>query len=144
MEHVGLSVSNLERSIDFYCKNFDFELLRVLNGGELLGKIVGLPGCVVRIAHLKSGKSALELFEYKVPNGKLIPEDRIQADKGFSHLGFWSTNVRKEYEKLKTAGVRFISEPVELRKDVWICYFYGPDCEVLEIREGDKRITDEW
>ena len=144
MEHVGLSVSNLERSIDFYCNNFGFELLRIMNGNELLGKIVGMPGCVARIAHLKSGESALELFEYKEPNGKLIPDDRKQADKGFSHIGFWSDDVRGEYEELRKKGVRFISEPVELRKDVWICYFYGPDSEVCEIREGEQRITDNW
>ncbi len=84
-----------------------------MQGSELLGKIVGIPGCQVRIAHLKCGSNALELFEYKVPEGKLIPEDRIHADKGFIHIGFRSDNVRQEYEKLKKQGVRFISEPVE-------------------------------
>ena len=42
-EHVALSVSDLERSIDFYCMNFGFELMRTMQGSELLGKIVGMP-----------------------------------------------------------------------------------------------------
>jgi len=144
MEHVALSVSNLERSIDFYSKNFGFELLRVINGNELLGKVVGMLGCVARIAHLKSGNNALELFEYTVPKGKVIPEDRKQADKGFSHLGFRSSDVRKDYEMLKNEGVRFISEPVEFRNNVWLCYFYGPDGEVGEIRESEQLFINKW
>jgi len=142
MEHVGLSVSNIDRSIDFYCKNFDFEVLRTLEGTEILGKVVGMPGCKATVVHLKKGDKVLELFHYREPNGKLIPVDRIQADKGFNHIGFRSSDVRKDYQKLKDAGVRFISEPVELRENVWLCYFYGPDGEVGEIRESEKLLTD--
>lgn len=138
MDHVGLSVSDLKRSTEFYCRNFGFEVLRTIEGTGLLDKVVGMPGCKVTIVHLRKGSDVLELFHYRKPNGKLIPPDRIQADKGFSHIGFRSSDVRKDYIKLKEAGVRFISEPVELRKDVWLCYFYGPDGEVCEIRESEK------
>lgn len=138
IEHVGLSVSDLERSTEFYCRNFGFRVLRTIEGSELVGNIVGMPGCKVTIVHMAKGDSVLELFHYREPIGKLIPEDRKQADKGFSHIGFRSSDVRKDYLKLKEAGVRFISEPVELRKGVWLCYFFGPDGEVGEIRESPK------
>ena len=143
MEHVGLSVSDLKRSTDFYCGNFGFKVLRTIEGSELLGKIVGMPGCKASIVHLGKGDSVLELFHYREPNGKLIPPERMQADKGFSHLGFRSSDVRKDYQKLKDAGVRFISEPVELRENVWLCYFYGPDGEVGEIRESEKQLSED-
>ncbi|MCX6219630.1 MAG: VOC family protein [Bacteroidia bacterium] len=138
LEHVGLSVSNLDKSIDFYCKNLQCEVIRIIeaNTNPLLGKVVGMPGCVARIAHLRSGPNMLELFEYTAPNGKKIPKDFRQADNGFVHAGFRSSDVRNDYSKLKNEGVVFISEPVEFRKDVWICYFYGPDHEVCELRES--------
>ena len=138
LEHVGLSVSNLERSIDFYCKNLQCEVIRIIeaNTNPLLGEVVGTAGCVARIAHLKSGQNMLELFEYITPKGRKIPEDFKQADNGFIHAGFCSSDVRNDYLKLKQKGVVFISEPVEFRKDVWICYFYGPDHEVCELRES--------
>lgn len=142
MEHVGLSVSDLKRSTEFYCRNFGFEVIRTIEGTELLGKVVGMPGCKATIVHLGKGSGVLELFQYWEPNGKLIPPERIQADKGFSHLGFRSSDVRQDYLRLKDAGVRFISEPVELRKNVWLCYFYGPDGEVCEIRESEKPLTE--
>ena len=94
-----------------------------------------MPDCVARIAHLKSGQNMLELFEYIKPTGKKIPKDHKQADNGFIHAGFKSSDVRNDYLRLKEEGVNFISEPVEFRKDVWICYFYGPDGEVCEIRQ---------
>jgi catechol 2,3-dioxygenase-like lactoylglutathione lyase family enzyme len=138
LEHVGLSVSNLDKSIDFYCNYLQCEVIRIIeaNPNPLLGKVVGLPDCVARIAHLKSGPNMLELFEYMVPEGKKIPEDFKQADNGFIHAGFKSSDVRNDYLIMKNKGVIFISEPVEFRKDVWICYFYGPDHEVCELRES--------
>jgi catechol 2,3-dioxygenase-like lactoylglutathione lyase family enzyme len=138
IEHVGLSVSNLDRSIEFYCKNLNCEVIRIIepNPNSLLGKVVGLPECLARIAHLKSGPNMLELFEYLQPRGEKIPEKHKQADMGYIHAGFTSTDVRGDYKKLKENQVRFISEPVEFRPSVWICYFYGPDGEVCEIRES--------
>jgi len=137
IEHIGLSVTNLERSIEFYCRNLGCELIRIIEAGTnpLLGRVVGMPGCVARIAHLKSGPNMLELFEYLEPRGKPIAEDENQADNGYVHAGFQSTDVRSDYQVLKTRGVVFISEPVEFRKDVWICYFHGPDGEICELRE---------
>lgn len=140
IEHVALSVSDLDRSIEFYCKNLNCEVIRIIepNPDSFLGKVVGMPGSLARIAHLKSGVNMLELFEYQKPRGKRIPDDDSQADNGFSHAGFRSTDVRNDYLLLKNNGVDFISEPVEFRKDVWICYFHGPDGEVCELREcGD-------
>jgi len=139
IEHVGLSVSNLDKSIDFYCRNLNCEVIRIIEASTnpLLGKVVGIPDCVARIAHLKSGPNILELFEYIKPRGKKIPDNQIQADNGFVHAGFRSSDVRNDYLKLKNEGVDFISEPVEFRKDVWICYFHGPDQEVCELRSRD-------
>jgi len=144
IEHVGLSVSDLERSVDFYCRNLGCKVVRILEGNTnpLLGRITGMPGCVARIAHLKSGSNMIELFEYHKPKGKKIPEDFRQADNGFVHAGFRSSDVRNDYLKLKVNGVQFVSEPVEFRSGVWVCYFYGPDHEVCELRESeDNRET---
>lgn len=138
LEHMALSVSDLDRSIEFYCKNLNCEVIRIIEKGTnpLLGKVVGMPDCVARIAHLKSGSNMLELFEYTEPQGEKIPANHKQADNGFVHAGFRSSDVRNDFKIMKSQGVKFISEPVEFRKDVWICYFYGPDNEVCEIRES--------
>jgi glyoxylase I family protein len=137
LEHVGLSVSNLDRSIEFYRDVLGFTVERVLDPApELpLGDVVDMPGCRARIAHLQSAKGMLELFEYQEPRGKTIPADHRQADNGFIHIGFTSGDARAEYLELEKKGVRFLSKPVEFRPGVWIFYFYGPDGEVCEMRQ---------
>jgi len=138
LEHIGLSVSDLKRSLAFYCDVLGMEVIRIIEpgGGGDLGTIVGLDGCQARIAHLRSGNFMLELFEYQKPRGKPIPEERCQADIGYAHIGLRSDDVLEDYEELKGLGVDFISDPVEFRPGVWVVYFYGPDNEVCELRKS--------
>jgi catechol 2,3-dioxygenase-like lactoylglutathione lyase family enzyme len=137
MEHAALSVSNLERSIDFYCGILGMEHLRTIDAApEMgLGRIVGIPGAAARIAHLASRTMMLELFEYRDPTGRPIPADQKQADHGFIHVAFTSTDVRSDAQMLRSHAVDFVGEPVEFRPGVWVLYFYGPDREVIELRQ---------
>ncbi len=137
MEHAALSVSNLDRSVEFYCEVLGMKHLRTIDSTpEMgLGRIIGHPGAAARIAHLASSSLMLELFEYSEPAGRPIPDDRTQADRGFIHVAFASTDVPADAEYLRTNGVRFLGEPVEYRPGVWVLYFYGPDGEVCELRQ---------
>jgi len=138
LEHVALSVSDLETSLAFYRELLGFEVERIIESPpEMgLGRVVGLPGCSARIAHLRNGPLMLELFEYTRPRGKPVASTRTQADTGFTHLGFSSADTRADYRRLKEQGVAFLGEPVEFRPGVWIVYFRGPDGEVCELRQS--------
>jgi catechol 2,3-dioxygenase-like lactoylglutathione lyase family enzyme len=143
LEHVGLSVADLDRSLAFYRDLLGLDVLRVLECGSDsdLGRVVGMPRCRARIAHLLLGDSMLELFEYAVPTGRPLAADCRQADHGWVHAGMTSTDVRADYTRLRAAGVTFLSEPVQFRPGVWIVYLRGPDGEILELRqtpEGDS------
>jgi catechol 2,3-dioxygenase-like lactoylglutathione lyase family enzyme len=144
IEHVALSVSDLERSIAFYRDLIGLDLLRIIEAPPErgLGRIVGLPGCSARIAHLVSGTFMLELFEYRRPRGRSIPPEHSQADHGFSHIGLVSSDLAADAARLRAAGARLFGEPVEFRPGVWVVYFHGPDGEVCELRQtpdGDSR-----
>lgn len=140
LEHVALSVADLERSMDFYCGLLGFELDCIIESrdGGKLGEIVGLPGCRARIAKLQSGAMILELFEYLAPRGRRLPSGRSQADHGFTHIGFSSPDIMADFQKLKAADVKFYGEPIEYRPGVWNVYFYGPDGETCELRQQCK------
>ena len=138
LDHIALSVASLDRSLAFYRDLLGFEVIRIIEcpPDRGLGEVVGMPGCTARIAHLQAGETMFELFEYSDPRGKNIPADHKQADHGFTHVGFRSTDARADYQHLKEHGVAFFSEPIEFRPGVWIFYFYGPDGEVCELRES--------
>ena len=139
LEHVALSVRDMEKSLAFYRDILGMRVLRELEpgtGAEKLGVIAGMPNCRARIVHLDLGGTMLELFQYEAPEGRPEPADRRQADHGYIHIGLTSTDTIADYERLRAQGVEFISEPLEFRPGVWIVYFRGLDGEVCELRQS--------
>jgi catechol 2,3-dioxygenase-like lactoylglutathione lyase family enzyme len=136
IEHTGLSVSNMERSLAFYRDVIGMDVvLQVDFSDERLGKITGLAGGKATVVHLKLGETVLELFEYREPKGRAAARELRQCDTGFVHVGFRVTEIHRHYEEMKAAGVRFFSEPVEIRPGTFVVYFEGPDKEVCEMRQ---------
>ncbi len=92
IDHVALSVANLERPLAFYADLIGSTVERILDcGPEMrLGDVNGLPGSTARIAHLRLGDAMLELFEYQHPRGRALPVDWKQADRGLIHLSLTS------------------------------------------------------
>lgn len=137
LEHTALSVSNLERSVAFYCDLLGFKPAFTIDCGPgiRLGEVVRLPECRAKIAFLKLEDNLLELFEYLDPRGNSIPEDRTQADYGFSHICFGSSDIYADHARLTAHGVKFYGDPLEMRPGVWVVYFYGPDGETCELRQ---------
>jgi len=138
LEHIALSVADIDRSIIFYRDLLGLTLVMQLEcpPESKLGEVVVLPQCSARIAKLKSGNVVLELFEYQCPRGNSIAPEMTQADHGFSHIGFASGNIYDDYERLRQQGVKFYGKPIEYRKGVWNVYFYGPDGETCELRQA--------
>ena len=138
LDHAAISVADLDRSIAFYRDVLGLEVIRIIEcpPERGLGRVVGMPGCAARIAHLQSGPVMLELFQYLEPEGRPLAPDHKQADRGLTHIGFTSTDARADYKRLKKLGVRTFGEPVEFRPGVWLFYFYGPDGEVCELRQS--------
>jgi catechol 2,3-dioxygenase-like lactoylglutathione lyase family enzyme len=135
MDHVGLSVKNMEKAISFYRDVIGMEkvLDRYFDVG--LEKIIGEKGAKARVVHMRLQDSMVELFDYQNPEARPPYPDKSQSDYGLIHIGFMVQNFKKNYERLKKKGVRFLGEPVEIRPGVHVAYFQGAEYEVCEMRE---------
>ncbi len=134
IEHTALSVSDMARSVVFYRDLIGMQVtFEVDFCDSLLGTVNGLTGCKAKVVHLKLGETVLELFQYREPQG--LPLERRQCDIGYIHIGFRVTEIYCHYTEMKAQGVRFLSEPAEVRPGTFIVYFQGPDGEVCEMRQ---------
>jgi catechol 2,3-dioxygenase-like lactoylglutathione lyase family enzyme len=115
IHHTGYTVSDLDRSLDFYEGLLGLELIgRQDKQGGYLGAIVGYPDAHVRQAHLRvpGDGHVVELFEYLAPDG-IAPPHSEPKNVGTPHLCLLTDDLAALYERLVAAGVdSFVSPPV--------------------------------
>ena len=115
IHHTGYTVSNLERSLEFYCGLLGLEIVaQQEKEGGYLGAIVGYPDAHVKMAHLRvpGSQHVVELFEYVAPQG--TKAERFEPpNTGTSHLCLLTEDLPALYEHLVAQGLdTFVSPPV--------------------------------
>ncbi len=141
--HFSFTVSNLERSIEFYRDIVGMKLVRThIHDQPYTSVQVGFPDAYLKAAQLtiegiaptRSGH-LLELIEYVNPRGE--PTDTTTNRPGSAHLAFQVDDLLAEYNRMKALGVRFKSEPVSITAGPnaggWTIYFLDPDNITLEM-----------
>ena len=135
MDHVGMSVKDMEKAIAFYRDIIGMEISLDTEFDSPLADIIGSPGAKARVVHMRLGESVVELFDYRQPKGREPRPDANQRDFGLTHIGFFVNGFQKPYDDLKQKGVKFLGKPVEIRPGVHVAYFQGAEHEVCEMRE---------
>lgn len=137
LNHVGITVSNLECSIDFYVglgfgappEHWVFTI-----EGEWIARLVAEPGAVIRVAFLPMDDLVLELLEYQSPEGEKT-NTRPNRDAGAMHVALNVDDVDAIYERLKDR-VSFNSPPQTVETGPWagnkVAYFSDPDGTPVE------------
>jgi catechol 2,3-dioxygenase-like lactoylglutathione lyase family enzyme len=138
MDHVALSVKDMEKAIVFYQDVIGLEKVFDREFDDPMAKLIGVEGTKVRIVHMRLGDSVVELFYYYHPKGRDPLPHPQQSDFGLIHIGFRVTNFHETYRELQQRGVQFLGEPIEIRPGVFVAYFRGAEHEVCEMREIAK------
>lgn len=144
LDHVSVSVRDLDRSLDFYHGLLG---IPVLGRGEEktpeAASITGLSGAHFRYADLDLGSGQiLELLQYLSPKG--TPLKQNVYDPGSGHLAIRVDDAAAALRKLKRAGVEARSKPVELQEPDWwrgakCVYVSDPDGVTVELVERRPR-----
>ncbi|PTD19976.1 VOC family protein [Sphingomonas fennica] len=131
LNHVGLTVADLDRSIAFYTSIFDVAVHGPWDRtGPGLGKVTGYPGCSVRQAFLDFGRrdQLIELLEYT--NGGTVV-DPANGNAGAAHFAVVVEDVDALYADLSARGHRFVSPPITTSPNplFWgrVTYLIDPD-----------------
>lgn len=143
IESVGFTVSDMDKSIDFYTRILPFEKISDdETWGEDVEHLSGVFGARVRVVRLRLGGEILELTEYLASNGRPIPVDSKSNDKWFQHIAIIVSDMDKAFTRLRENKVRFASTaPQTLPKTIPAAsgikafYFKDFDNHVLEILE---------
>jgi catechol 2,3-dioxygenase-like lactoylglutathione lyase family enzyme len=137
--HVGVTVSNIDKSIEFYSKWFGFKKLDGLRFPPEFFQdsksLYNLPDgvyCDMAMVESEDQKCVLELFQFSnvEPGGTALWEKT-----GIHHLAFKVSSIPELYDKMLADGVEFFFAPKERMPgsgEHWI-FFKDPDGNMLEL-----------
>lgn len=148
-QHVGIGVSDISRSYDFYRKVLGFSVK--LNDHEAeLDEMVSIVGSLERMkvimAMNMAGGGAVELVQQKSSGPRQLPDVRW-GDLGFIAAGLKATRLRELMDMLDAKGAEFLTPMITTEVEdggTWLsAYLRDPDGIIIELLEtpesGAKR-----
>jgi catechol 2,3-dioxygenase-like lactoylglutathione lyase family enzyme len=141
VDSIGMTVSDLDRSVEFYTKVLTFEKVSQAEvDGEAYEHLEGVFGLRMRTARLRLGEEFLELTEFLAPRGRPAPADSRSNDHWFQHVAIIVSDMDRAYARLREFKVEHASSGPQRLPDwnrnaggIRAFYFRDPDGHPLEI-----------
>jgi len=138
---VGLTVGEMDRSVDFYTRVLDFRKVSDDEvGGASYDTLHGLSGTRLRVVRLRLGDECLQLTQYLDPRGRPAPEGARSNDRWFQHVAIIVRDMDSAYARLRGFGVSEVSAGPQLlprtipnAAGIRAFYFKDPDGHPLEV-----------
>lgn len=143
--HAGVTVKNLERSLDFYCNVLGLEFVSQKEvTADYVFRVVSVDAEMIKVALLKvPGSDAyIELLEYV--GVERHPGTVRPCDYGTGHFCLYVDDLESFYRELSAKGMQFRSkEPIVatdgINKGGKIVYGLDPDGYIIELMEPAKK-----
>lgn len=136
--HIGISTTNMEKSLKFYEKLLGFrKITDDYESGEFVSHITGIADCKVRTVKLKKDDNVLvELLDF----GKDSTSGETKlTDAGLTHFALTVKNLMNLYDILKSSGVEFIGYPkLSPSKKAKVAFCIDPNGVFIELVEVKK------
>lgn len=134
LHHVGITVSDLDRAVDFYSKTFDLQVVAEFTvGGAAFAEAVDVTDASAAFAHLDGDGARVELVEYD-PRGAALPERTLNRP-GAVHVGLTVDDVEAFYAELDD-DVETLSPPRTTESGTTICFVCDPDGNRIEVLDA--------
>jgi catechol 2,3-dioxygenase-like lactoylglutathione lyase family enzyme len=139
----ALAVSDLERSLRFYCDLLGFRVSARLpypaereRWDRYHEQVCRIAGAQIEVVYLEApdGETHLELIEYLRPKAAGAPRRGLQ-EPGTAIVALGVKGSQAAVERLRAAGVEVLADPVSYTTDDGVSslttYFYDPDGNAL-------------
>ena len=149
---VGMTVHDMDRSVEFYSKVLSFEKVSDIElAGTEYERLTGVFGLRMRVVRMKLGDEFLDLTEFLAPRGRPTPLDSRSNDRWFQHVAIIVRDMDEAYRQLRKHKVEHASSGPQRLPDwnkeaggIKAFYFRDPDGHYLEILQfppdkGDAR-----
>ena len=141
VDSIGLTVSDLDRSVEFYSKVLSFEKVSDTEvDGSDYEHLEGVFGLRMRTARMRLGDEFNELTEFLAPRGRPAPQDTRANDRWFQHIAIITSDMERAYKRLRENKVEHASSgPQRLPEwnrnagGIQAFYFRDPDGHFLEV-----------
>ncbi len=138
---IGLTVSDMDRSVEFFSKVLSFEKVSEVEvAGEPYERLQGIFGLRIRVVRMRLGDESIELMEFLSPKGRPIPVDSRSNDRWFQHIAIIVSDMDRAYQWLRQKKVQHASSGPQRLPDwnkkaggIEAFYFKDPDGHPLEI-----------
>lgn len=141
LRHVGIVVSDINKSIYFYRDLLGLNILKDVNeSGDFVDEILDLKGTRVRTIKLetKGIGGLIELLDFKSHSFK--PKAKKIYSVGISHIAFTVDDIDRTYQKLVEGGIKFTTVPqYSVDKLAKVTFCYDPDGNMIELVEVVKK-----
>lgn len=109
--HVGICVTSLERSLEFYRDALGFQSLSEIHvSGEPSDTLLSLKDVDLRAAYLERDGLRIELLEYRSPKSPAALRPQAMNELGFTHLSLRVSDLAETVSSLRAAGVNVVDE----------------------------------
>jgi catechol 2,3-dioxygenase-like lactoylglutathione lyase family enzyme len=140
LHHLGVTVADIDRSIEFYRDILGMELVgrRPCVEADYVAKQTGYPGVQLSVASFRvsaDNPQTLEVVQYLNCPGEAV--DQATNRPGNTHLCILVDDLQAAFDDLSQQGVQFKSDPVRItagpNEGGLVVYFYDPDGYPMEM-----------
>ncbi|MUW15674.1 VOC family protein [Halorubrum sp. CBA1125] len=132
--HVGVTVTDLDRAVDFYTETFGFDVVDEFTvGDEAFAEAVAVDGASASFAHLDAGGAIVELVAYDPTDDPISDPDLNRP--GAAHVGHSVDDVEAFYADLAD-DVETLSPPRTTESGTTILFLRDPEGNLIEVLDA--------
>lgn len=137
IRHTGITVSDLDRAIDFYQGLLGFRVIkRAIEQSKYIDYLTGLKNVKLTTVKLAADDGNLIELYFFHSHPSLINRKRRITEIGLSHVAFTVKDIDQEYKRLSQAGVKFNSSPkISPDKYAKVAFCRDPEGVLIEFVE---------